>query len=271
MITVLGASGFIGSHLVKKLRETGVQYFAPGRDEVLQRPLGNVIYCIGLTADFRSYPNETVEAHVAKLLQVVKECEFESLLYVSSTRVYGNQGEVATEDDALQVNSANPGDLYNISKLMGEALTLVGEKKGRVVRLSNVYGDDFTSQNFLSTLIRDAVTRKTVTVHTSPDSEKDYVSVHDVVAGLIKLATGGRHNVYNLAGGVNVSHRQITERLSQLTGCEVSFAPAARTVTFPTISIERLRREFDFQPSALLDGMGTLVDSYRNHYGDGND
>jgi nucleoside-diphosphate-sugar epimerase len=271
MITVLGASGFIGSHLVKKLRETGVQYFAPGRDEVLQQPLGNIIYCIGLTADFRSYPNETVEAHVGKLLQVVRECEFESLLYVSSTRVYGNQGALATEDDLLHVNSANPSDLYNISKLMGEALTNVSEKKGRVVRLSNVYGDDFTSQNFLSTLIRDAVTKKTVTVHTSPDSEKDYVSVHDVVAGLIKLATRSRQSVYNLASGVNVSNRQITERLSQLTGCDVSFEPAGPTVRFPPISIDRVRGEFDFQPSSLLDDMATLVDSYRNHYGDRND
>jgi len=178
---------------------------------------------------------------------------------------------LATEDDLLHVNPSSSSDLYNISKLMGEALTLVSEKNGRVVRLSNVYRDDFTSQNFLSTLIRAAVTKKPVIVHTSPDSEKDYVSIDDVVAGLIKLATESRHSVYNLASGVNVSNRQIAERLNQLTGCEVSFEPAGPTVSFPRISIDRFRSEFDFLPSALLDDMDTLVDSFRNHYGAGND
>ena len=35
MITVLGASGFIGSSIVKKLKEQEVPYFAQKRDEAI--------------------------------------------------------------------------------------------------------------------------------------------------------------------------------------------------------------------------------------------
>jgi len=33
---------------------------------------GHVIYCIGLTADFRQKPFETIEAHVSKLAEVAQ-------------------------------------------------------------------------------------------------------------------------------------------------------------------------------------------------------
>src|SRR5262249_21758891 len=68
--TVLGASGFIGGHLAAHFRKAGVRHLAPPKwtDDVLHRPLGHVLYCIGLTADWRSRPHDTVRAHVERLL-----------------------------------------------------------------------------------------------------------------------------------------------------------------------------------------------------------
>src|SRR6267378_3887747 len=142
MITVLGASGFIGSHLVKRLRELNIECLAPGREEQLPgRNLGEVIYCIGLTADFRSRPFDTVDAHVCKLLSVLRDCEFDSLLYLSSTRLYEGHSQTAREEDSLKFGPTNPSDLFGLSKALGESLSLACGKKVRVVRPSNVYGD----------------------------------------------------------------------------------------------------------------------------------
>ena len=54
--TVLGSSGFIGRNLIKYLDSIGCEYYAPDRHlhEIMDKPLGHVIYCIGLTADFRT-------------------------------------------------------------------------------------------------------------------------------------------------------------------------------------------------------------------------
>lgn len=265
MITVLGASGFIGSHLVKRLEELGKPFDAPARDETVStRNAGHVIYCIGLTSDFRSRPFDTVRAHVCKLLEILQGWEFDSLLYLSSTRLYGTDLPEAREEDSFQFNSLNPGDLYNISKAMGESLSLACGKKARVVRLSNVYGDDLTSENFLPSVIKDALSKKKVKLQTSADSTKDYVNIRDVVDGLINIATKGKHTVYNLASGVNVSNQQLMDRISQLTGCEVEFEREAPTVSFPPINIDRMRTEFDFRPSNLLADISMLVESYRS-------
>ncbi len=88
--TVLGATGYIGSRLVAHLQAQGHTVWAPARGdaEVFTRPLGHVMYCVGLTADFRTRPFDTVDAHVGLLAEVLRRAQFESLLYLSSTRVY---------------------------------------------------------------------------------------------------------------------------------------------------------------------------------------
>ncbi len=267
LITVLGASGFIGSALVHRLTEMGVPCQTPDRNQKLAGTnLGDIIYCVGLTADFRSRPLETVEAHVCHLLHVLRDCDFQSLVYLSSTRVYRNQTGVASEADSISVDSSNQDDLYSISKLMGESVALASGRKVRVARLSNVYGSDFASENFLSAMIRDAVSNKQITVRTSPDSEKDYISVNDVVGSLIKIAREGKHDIYNLASGVNVSNRQLTQKITDVTGCRITFDPSSARQSFPTISIDRMRSEFGFQPSSVLKDLETVIGFYKAHF-----
>ena len=101
LITVLGATGFIGRNLVKKLNEDGKTIYIPGRNEIIKdKFLGDVIYAIGLTADFRERPYDTIIAHVCKLIEIMQNNTFKSLTYLSSTRVYnGKNGEVFEEEE----------------------------------------------------------------------------------------------------------------------------------------------------------------------------
>jgi nucleoside-diphosphate-sugar epimerase len=271
-ITILGASGFIGSQLVKRLRDSAADFFAPERSaQIAGRPLGHVIYCIGLTSDFRSRPLDTVDAHVCELLRVLKDYDFESLLYLSSTRLYNAQLTLARETDAVQVNPSDPSDLYNISKLMGESLALSSGKKVRIARVSNVYGGDFGSDNFLSSIIRDALTKGRIALRTSPDSEKDYVSIDDVTEVLLRIARGGKHEIYNLASGVNVSNRALLEAIRRITNCEVEFLADAPQMRFPPSSIDRVRQEFGFSPRSVLEDLEGLVSLYRSWAGEQDD
>ena len=83
--------------------------------------------------------------------------EFDSFLYLSSTRLYQHCDDNVTEDTRLEFHPAHTEDLYNISKAAGEALVAALGAKGKIARLSNVYGRDFGSSNFLPSIIRDAV------------------------------------------------------------------------------------------------------------------
>lgn len=263
--TILGAKGFIGSHLVEYLGKNSCEYFAPERNEpaIFTENLGHVIYSIGLTADFRDKPIDTVDAHVCSLINYLQNTKYESFLYLSSTRVYHKAIETS-ENSELTVTPLSSGDLYNISKLMGESLCLsFGQSNVRVVRLSNVYGYEYPSVNFLSTLIRDALVNNKIILKNSMASSKDYISINDVVRLLPQIALSGKERIYNVASGNNISNEAIMRQIKNITGCEIEVIPKAKTVIFPIIKNSLVAKEFGYQPSSLLESLPTLIQSYK--------
>ncbi len=252
--TVLGASGVIGRRLVAHLRAGGVEVWAPARGDaqLLRQPLGHVIYAIGITADFGTRPLETVQAHVCVVTQLLREADFDSLLYLSSTRVYAGAAS-GDEDAALQVRSQNPSDVYNLSKLMGESVCLAsGRRAVRVARLSNVVGgEDAETDNFLPSLWRDAQAGQIV-LRSALSSAKDYIHIDDVVALLPRIARHGQAVMYNVASGQQISHGQWVERLVALTGCSVTVLPGAPEMGFVPVNVARVCAEFGFVPRSVL-------------------
>ena len=260
--TVLGGGGFIGAALVRHLRDAGHEVDAPQRDDpgLIMRDLGHVVYCIGLTADFRSRPFDTVRAHVSVLTEVLAQGRFSSLLYLSSTRIYG-KGGTGKEVADVPVNSADPSDLYNLSKLMGESLCLNGGRQDvRVARLSNVVGMDHGSSNFLFDLIRDAKQGR-ILLRSALESAKDYILLEDVLEMLEAISLRGQGaTIYNVASGHQLSHRQLCDQLAALTGCSVAVADGAPLLAFPEICTARIREQFGFRPRDVLAALPHLVD-----------
>lgn len=258
--TILGSSGFIGSHLADSLRQGGHDILTPGRDDpaIFGQDLGQVIYCIGLTADFRTRPYDTVRAHVCLLADILERSRFDSLLYLSSTRVY--QGaERGAEDVPLLA-----GDLYNLTKLAGESLCLAsGRANARVARLSNVFGGDWHSDNFLFAIIRSALVDGKIELHSALDSAKDYVAIEDVVGILPRIALHGLAPVYNVASGRNVRNQDLVAKIREMTECAVSVAPGAPSLTFPAIETGRLKQEFDYAPIKVEDRLVELVEQFK--------
>jgi nucleoside-diphosphate-sugar epimerase len=259
VITLLGASGFIGSHLAEHLGRLGLAFQAIGRgDSVPRGGLGHVIYCIGVTGDFRERPFDAVDAHVCTLLELVRNASFDSLLYVSSTRLYAGREGIAREDGDLAVNPLRFEDIYNLSKATGESVTLSLGDKGRVARPSNVYGVR-QADSFLANVVDEARTRGAVTFRTAAETGRDYVSVNDVARLLVEIALHGRERIYNLASGVNVTNAALAAVLARETGCAVDYAPDAPLLPSPTIDTSRIRDEFGFRPASILDDLPPLL------------
>lgn len=255
-ITVLGARGWIGSALVKDLQRHQRPVRAIDRSQLedwlsADFPLGPVVFSIGLTADFREKPYSTVEAHVSLLSRVLQRPGLEQLLYLSSTRVY-SRSTSTDEDDSVSCLSADPSDLYNISKLMGEALVLQDQRSGcRVVRLSNVIGPKQPTSTFVGSLLSDARSKGAVKIRQSPASVKDYVALSDVVRLLPLLAETAQQRLYNLGSGMQTTHSQIASWL-QDQGVFVEFCTSdISPVVFPALKVQRLEREFDLPGEAF--------------------
>lgn len=262
--TVLGAGGFIGAALVAWLESQNHVVHAVTRASLPallagRRPAGHVIDCVGLTGDFRVRPLETAEAHVGVVARCLADLQFDSFLLLSSTRVYA-RASVTHEDAALLTVPADPSDLYNVTKLVGEALCLTDQRATiRVARLSNVYGILIPAETFLGQVLREGQASGGVMFHQSPASAKDYVSVAAVVRLLPAIGMAGRYRLYNVATGANTSHSAIANCLRNVAGWRTNFAPDAPTVQHLPIDTTRLATEFGTTASDLIADLPTLL------------
>jgi len=262
--TVLGATGYVGTALVAALERTRHQVHPVTRGTLpalleTRRSVGHVIDCIGLTGDFRTRPHDTAEAHVGVTARCLQRLEFDSFLFLSSTRIYA-RAAATHEDSPLSCVPADPSDLYNLTKLAGEALCLADPRPTvRVARVSNIHGPAPPPDTFLGALLQEGCHNGVVQFRQSPRSCKDYISLADVTRLLPLIATHGQHRIYNVASGINTSHAAIALMLRRRAGWHVAFAPNAPTVRFPPIDIARLTAEFGAPLSNSSEQIATLV------------
>jgi nucleoside-diphosphate-sugar epimerase len=249
-ITVLGAGGWIGAALVNDLQRQGKRVLPVSRTGLptwlaCKEPPGTVIYAIGLTGDFRERPHATAEAHVGLLSHVLQRKGLEKFLFLSSTRVYSRSADTR-EAAPLPCLSSDPSDLYNLSKLLGEALVLQDPRPGlKVVRLSNVIGYGQPISTFIGSLLVEAREQGLATIQQSPDTSKDYVALVDVVRLLPQIAINGRHRLYNLGSGYNKTHADVAAWLNS-QGLRARFAVQTYSgLSFPQLSVDRLILEFE--------------------------
>ncbi len=263
--TIIGGKGFVGDAVATHLRAAGHEVFIPDRGDprLLQLELGHVIYAAGLTADFRSRPFDTMRAHVGTLTELLEHATFDSLLYLSSSRIY-RHAEETHEESSIALCSENFEDYFDLTKLAGEALCHAsGRRNVRVARLANVIGPDFRSANFIFDLIRSACRDQHIVLRSALNSEKDYVMVDDVAAILPKIALEGQYRCYNVAYGSNISHAQIVDTIAATTGASFAVNKGAPASISLPINILRLKAEFEFFPQDILSEIPRLVNEYR--------
>lgn len=272
--TVVGAAGFVGSRLCATLQARGAQVWAPARDEPWpwRGPLGHVMYCAGLTADYLARPFDTVQAHVSHLAGVLQhglqQGGLDSLVYLSSTRLYDALGDgLARETAVLPMDPANPRHLYDLSKALGESLcNVAGQGRARVARLACVYEGPGDADGFLPALFRQVLAARAagadvVQVASSPHFARDYVHVDDVVEALIRIALHGRELVYNVASGVNVSNADLFAYLERRSGCRVQPLLHAVPAPVPQVCIDRLATQLQWHPQPLFSVLDRIFDA----------
>ena len=267
--TILGAGGLIGSNLLSHLTENGCKVSTPTKvtSDVLKARHGHIIYCIGLTSDFRRRPLDTMQAHVCILRDLLEHTEFESLTYLSSTRVY-HGASTTMENSALCVNPVNLEDLYAISKIAGESLChQAGRENIKVLRLSNIVGFRKDSDLFIDELLNEIVTRKSLTLKSSLLSNKDYLCIDDAVKAIVAFAESKEAGCFNVASGINISNQMIIDQLMLNFHFELTTLEAAPVIEFMPINVEKIKKTFQFEPTQFSDYFPQFINFYKKSKG----
>ncbi len=263
--TVIGGHGFIGGEVSKKLIENGHSVYIPEKDDIglFTKKLGNVIFCAG-AGDCKNDPFKVFKSNSLLLSEVLQKSDFQKMLYISSTRLYMGQDNTDENTD-LMVVTKDSRRLFNLTKLLSEELCLLSDKKTIIIRPSNVYGLALNSPLFLPAITRNAINNKHIDMYVTPQYEKDYLSVHDLVDAVYQLAEKSylSHNIYNVASGINTTANDIANVLIQETSCDVNWIENCVDELFPVNNISLLKSEIDFNPRNVLSDMKIMIDDFK--------
>jgi len=244
-VVVTGASGFIGSHVVDRLRTHGHEprlfdLVPSPYDDLVETALGDLlspadlrrgldgcdaVIHLAAVADVNDVKADPVRAEAmntrgtAVLLEAARELGTPRVIYGSTVWVYGDgqPGETLDEDAALPL----PGHLYTATKLAGEAYCRsYGELYGvehTILRFGIPYGPRARGATVLAAFVAKARAGDPLTIAGDGSQSRRFVYVEDladgVVAGLAPAAAG---RVYNLVGSENTTVRQIADTVQEL-------------------------------------------------------
>ena len=76
---------------------------------------------------------------------------------------------------------------------------------------------------------------------------------------LPKICMSGKDKMYNVGYGQNLKNIDIVEKIKQITGCTYNVAKDAKEHSFPTISIQKIQNEFNFQPTSILAKLNDII------------
>ena len=122
-----------------------------------------------------------------------------------------------------------------------------------ILRLSNVFGNNFNSPLLLPTLIRNAIQKSKINISINVNSTKDYISINDVIDLIFKIQKKNRFKIYNIASGENITLKKIIQIIRNKTNCRVFTKNQNIKVKEPVISINRIQKEYNFKSSLNLE------------------
>lgn len=264
-IVVLGAAGFLGSHLVDNLLQRGDSVV--GVDDFSSGSPSNLAH-IASNASF-----EFVEANIAESVPV--EGRIDAVLNFASlasppryferqihTLRTGSQGtdnalRLATENEARfimastsevygdpevhpqvesyrgSVNPIGPRSCYDEAKRYAEALCMAYQREHAtnigIVRIFNTYGPrlDRNDGRVVSNFICQALTGEPITIHGDGTQTRSFCYVDDEVEGILRLLDSNEVGPINIGNPGEFTMRELADLVLELTGSKsrITFRP----------------------------------------------
>lgn len=215
-ISITGATGFVGSHLVKSLKMLGHEVVALFCDVCDKSDLLKLL----------SDGNYDIIFHLASAIPKRKKIDEQTQLTMYSTNVIGTENVLncawklntrmvylsslavcsggdwhhpVTEDEAV------PGDYYSQTKLMGEVLAEHYRRHFEFsiisVRLASVYGPGDRHKFVIPYFLDRVFSGEDIFIHGKGERIMDFIYIDDVVDGIIKAGLSDKVGVFNIGSG----------------------------------------------------------------------
>jgi UDP-glucose 4-epimerase len=270
-IVVTGASGFIGSALLRRLHRSGSDCVGVARSvrdgvgthrvgRYQDTPDAEVLVHLADNSDriAASAAGAEYEAEALQLVDALVAKASRMFIYASSALVYGDHVQEPRRPD----EPVTPIDPYTRAKLACEARVLAAG--GVVARLTNVYGPGMSRNNVMSTVLDQVPGAGPLRVR-DDGPVRDFLWIEDAAAAFEAMTHRAIPGIYNLGTGTGTSIRELAQLALAAAGEHqrqiVATEPLGRGSCL-VLDITRTVDHLAWQPSTtLMDGLAQLLAS----------
>jgi UDP-glucose 4-epimerase len=243
-IAVTGGCGFIGRHLVERLRADGDDVLTIDRlasppvdvldPDALVEALDGVdlVYHLAAVADVdyaATAPLETIDVNVrgtASILDAASRLGSLRVVLASTAWVYAASADLATLHEDASFDITRTGHVYTTSKLAAEMLVHNYVRSAHVpaivLRFGIPYGPFMRESAAIPRLVRAVSSGQEIVLAGDGAQRRQFVDVRDLCDGMAAVRERGCWgSTYNLVGSEAVTIQELAELVMQLLGRNV--------------------------------------------------
>ncbi len=193
------------------------------------------------------------------------------IVHVSTDEVYGSIPSGSwSEDHLLEPNSPYAASKAGSDMIARSYVRTYGMNIS-ITRCSNNYGPYQFPEKVIPLFITRLISDGRVPLYGSGENVRDWLHVDDHTRAIALVLAGGKAGeIYNIGGGLELSNRELTERLLAATGRDWSSVDQVddrlgHDLRY-SVDTTKIRRELGFAPEVDFDrGLAEVVEWYREH------
>lgn len=282
-ILVTGGNGFIGSHLVRRLKSLKhkvrvvdvagkghkLDVCSPGLAKLMVKLKPQVVYHLAADNRVTAPAEDTLKSNVIGTFNVLEACrlaKIKQFVFTSSAAVYGESKRLPIKESW----PTKPISAYGLSKLTDELYCHLFRDyfPSTIFRFANVYGPRQNSSSeggVVAIFIRKILAGQPLTVYGTGKQTRDFVYVADVVDALVAALNRPQSMTLNIGSNQPTSVISLIELIEKLVGktAKINHQPKRPVeIEKSLFSFDLARAELKWRPRTSLEaGVNETVNS----------
>lgn len=282
-ILVTGGSGFIGTHLVVRLKNLGhkvsvvdlvgngynLDICQPELLNLMQKLKVQVVYHLAADTQATGSKLSILKNNVIGTYNVLEACRragVKQFIFTSSAAVYGDSKLLPIQESW----PTKPISAYGLSKLTDELYCQLFQEYffTTIFRFANVYGPGQNSSaegGVVAIFTKRILTGRPIEVYGTGKQTRDFVFVGDVVEALTTVLDRAQSTTLNIGSNRSTSINKLIKLLLKLTGktVKINYQPKRLgEIDRSLLSFDQVRIKLKWQPStSIKEGLNATVNS----------
>jgi nucleoside-diphosphate-sugar epimerase len=269
-ILVTGSDGFVGTHLISRLKEEGAEIIcfskSLGKDILKEESFKNlpkidIVYhlaAITYVPFAQENPKKTFETNILGTINVLEFCrKTKAKMIFASSYVYGTPRYLPIDEK----HKLNPTNNYAESKVIGEMLCKRYHSdydvKCIIFRVFNIYGPNQNNLFLIPTIINQLDKPEIRLNYLAP--KRDYLHIYDLIDAYILAGNyeSEKIEIFNVGYGKSYSVKQIVDTILKIAKKDIKInsleLKRKGEIMDCSADITKIRNKLGWKPSIVIE------------------